>query len=96
MRSSQSKPSQRTFSMMESTYSGLFLFGIGVVEAQVAFAAEFGGEAEVQADGFGVADVQIAVRLRGETRVHAAADTCWSSGRRGRCRGRNWRAGCRS
>ena len=32
-----------------------------------------GRQAEVEADRLGVADVQIAVRLRGEARVHAAA-----------------------
>ena len=41
----------------------LFFFGIGVVEAQVGFAAELVGEAEVEADGLGVADVEIAVGL---------------------------------
>ena len=51
---------------------GVFLCRIGVVEAQVALAAEFGGEAEVQIDRFGVADMQIAVWLRREARVHAA------------------------
>ena len=45
----------------------LFLDRIGVVEAQVAAAAELLRDAEVEADGFGVADVQIAVRLRRET-----------------------------
>ena len=61
----------------------LFLFGVGVVEAEIGLAAEFRGEAEIQADRFGVADVQIAVRLRRKARVHAAVDTCWSSGPRG-------------
>ena len=42
----------------------LFLGRVGVVEAQVALAAEFLGDAEVQANGLGVADVEIAVRLR--------------------------------
>ena len=42
----------------------LFLLGVGVVEAQVGFAAELVGQAEVEADGLGVADVQIAVWLR--------------------------------
>ena len=51
---------------------GFFLGGIGVVEAQIAFAAEFLRESEIDGDGFGVADVQIAVRLRREARVHAA------------------------
>ena len=58
--------------MMESTYSVSSLLGIGVVEAQVGLAAELGGQAEVEADGLGVADVQIAVRLGRKARVHAA------------------------
>ena len=41
----------------------LFFFGIGVVEAQIGFAAELVGEAEVDADGLGVADVEVAVGL---------------------------------
>ncbi len=41
----------------------LFLGRIGVVEPQMAAAAEFLGDAEVQADRLGVADMQIAVRL---------------------------------
>jgi hypothetical protein len=41
----------------------LFLDRIGVVEAQVAAAAEFLGDAEVQPDRLGVADMQVAVRL---------------------------------
>ena len=44
----------------------LFFFGIGVVEAQVGFAAELVGEAEVDADGLGVADVEVAVGLGGK------------------------------
>ena len=58
---------------MESTYSVSSLRGVGVVEAQVALAAELGGQAEVQADGLGVADVQVAVRLGRKARVHAPA-----------------------
>ena len=50
----------------------LFLLGVGVVEAQVALAAEFRGEAEVEADRLGVADVQVAVGLGRKARVHAA------------------------
>jgi hypothetical protein len=42
----------------------LFLGGIGVVEAQMAAPAEFLRHAEIQADRLGVADMQIAVRLR--------------------------------
>jgi len=45
---------------------GIFLRRVGVVEAQVAQAAEFAGDAEVQADRLGVADVQVAVGLGGE------------------------------
>jgi hypothetical protein len=48
------------------------LAGIGVVEAQVGLAAEFGRESEVQADRFRVAQMQIAVRLRRKARVYAA------------------------
>ena len=59
--------------MIESTYSCSSLVGIGVVEAQVELAAVLLGEAEVQADALGVADVQIAVRLGRKPRVHAAA-----------------------
>ncbi len=42
----------------------LFLLGVGVVEAQVGEAAELVGQTEVEADGLGVADVQISVWLR--------------------------------
>ncbi len=45
----------------------LFFFGIGVVEAQVGFAAELVGETEVEADGLGVADVEVAVGLGWES-----------------------------
>ena len=45
----------------------LFLGRVGVVEAQIAMAAEFLRDAEIQADRFGVADMQIAVRLRRKT-----------------------------
>ena len=44
----------------------LFLLRVGVVEAQVAGAAVFPGEAEVEQDGLGVPEVQVAVGLRGE------------------------------
>ena len=57
---------------MDSTYSYFFLGGVGVVEAQVAEAAEFLGEAEVEADGLGVADVQVAVGLRRKPGDHPA------------------------
>ena len=64
----------------------LLLGRVGVVEAQVAAAAEFLRDAEVQADRLGMADVQIAVRLRREARDHGRR-----SGQppdpRARCRG---------
>ena len=47
----------------------LFLGRVGVVHPQVADAAEFARDAEVEADRFGMADVEIAVRLRRETGV---------------------------
>ena len=49
----------------------LLLHRIGVVEAQVAAAAEFLRHAEIQADRLGVADMQIAVRLRRKARDDA-------------------------
>ena len=52
---------------------GFFFGRIGVVEAQIALAAELLGQPEIQVDGFCVADVQIAVRLRWKTRVDAPA-----------------------
>ena len=36
---------------------------IGVVEAQAAVAAEFVSDAEIETDGLGVANVEVAVRL---------------------------------
>ncbi len=42
----------------------LFLRGVRVVEAEVAFSAEPFRQAEVETDGFGVADVQVSVRFR--------------------------------
>ena len=48
----------------------LFLRRIRVIHAQVADAAELAGDAEVQADALGMADVQVAIRLRGKARVN--------------------------
>src|SRR5262249_46925646 len=48
----------------------LFLRGIGVVEAEIAFAAVLLSGAEVETDRLGVADVQVTVRLRRKTRVN--------------------------
>ena len=50
------------------------LRGVGVVEAEVAAPAELAGDAEVEADRLGVADVEIAVRLRREARDDLAAE----------------------
>ena len=47
----------------------LFFFGIGVVEAEIGFAAELVGETEVKADGLGVADVKVAVGLGRKARL---------------------------
>ena len=47
----------------------LFLFRIGVVEAHVADAAVIAREAEVEADGLGVAEVQVAVGLGRKARA---------------------------
>src|SRR5581483_10593567 len=50
----------------------LFFFRIGVVKAQIGVAVKFIRETEVEADRFGVADVQIAVGLGRKTGLHAA------------------------
>ena len=47
--------------------------GVGVVEAEVAQAAELAGDAEVQADRLGVADVQVSVRLGREAGIDPPA-----------------------
>jgi hypothetical protein len=47
----------------------LFLLGIGVVEAQVAHAAEIACQPEVEADALRVADVQVPVRLGWKARA---------------------------
>ncbi len=49
----------------------LFLGRIGVVEAQIALPAELLRDAEIQTDRFGVADMEVAVRLRRKARDHA-------------------------
>ncbi len=51
----------------------VLLAGVGVVEAQVAQPLVLGGQPEVEADGLGVADVQVAVGLGREAGVDAAA-----------------------
>ena len=52
---------------------GVLLGGVGVVHAQVADAAEALGRGEVDGQGLAVADVQIAVRLGREARMHLHA-----------------------
>ena len=55
---------------MASMYSCSSLVGIGVVEAQVALAAELLRDAEIERDRLGVADMEIAVRLRRKAGDH--------------------------
>ena len=45
----------------------ILLCRVGVIHAQVTFALEFEGEAEVQADGLCVADVEVPIGFRRET-----------------------------
>ena len=52
----------------------VFLHRIGIVKAQIALAAEIPGKAEVDADGLGVADVQVPVGFGRKARVHSAAE----------------------
>ena len=72
----------------------VFLGRVGVVHAEIADAAEFAGDAEVQADALGVADVEIAVRFRRKTgvnlRIFLLGDVFFNDvadeiGRRGNC-----------
>src|SRR5262249_22565547 len=51
---------------------GFFLLGVGVVEPEVGVAFELVRETEVEADGLGVADVQVAVWLRRKTGLHVS------------------------
>ena len=46
----------------------VFFGRVGVVEAEVAAAVVFAGDAEVETDGFCVADVEVAVGLRWKSR----------------------------
>src|SRR5262249_28063623 len=48
---------------------------VGVVEPEVAAAAELAGQAEVDRDRLGVANMEIAVGLGREARDHVAAET---------------------
>ena len=51
----------------------ILLDGIGVVEADVADPAVLLGDAEVDADRLGVADVEVAIGLRWKSRLDASA-----------------------
>src|SRR5579872_2776004 len=53
----------------------LFLGRVGIVEAQIAASAELFGDTEIEADRFGVADMQIAIRLRRKARHDLACTT---------------------
>jgi len=50
----------------------IFFVWIGVVEPKIAHSTEFRGEAEIEANGLGVSDMQIAIRFRWKTRLHPA------------------------
>ena len=52
---------------------GVFLGGVGVIHSQVANAAKLLGSAEVNDEGFAVADVEVAVGLRREAGVDRTA-----------------------
>jgi uncharacterized protein YjbI with pentapeptide repeats len=50
----------------------ILLGGIGVVHSQVADAVELPGDSEVEADGLGVTDVEVAVGFRGDADLREA------------------------
>ncbi len=54
--------------------TGVLGVGIGVVEPQIADTVELAGDAEVDGDRLGVADVQVAVGLGREPGLHPAAE----------------------
>ena len=66
-------PSQRTSSWIESTYSTSSVAGFVSSKRRLHVPPKSRGDAEVQADRFGVADVQVAVRLGRKPRGDAAA-----------------------
>jgi hypothetical protein len=53
----------------------ILLGGVGVVHAEIALSAELARDAEVEADGLGVADVKVAVGLRRKAGDHFAHTT---------------------
>ena len=50
----------------------LFLLGIGIIKTQMACAVIIMGEAEIQANAFGMADMKIAIWLGGKAGLHPA------------------------
>src|SRR5260370_16647069 len=62
---------------MDITLDGVDIFlllldGIGVIEAQMAATPKFPCNPEIETDGLGMADVQIAVRFRRKAGHHGA------------------------
>ena len=55
---------------MESTYSCSSFSGLVSSKRRLVLAAEFVGETEVETDGLGVADVEVAVGLGWKARLH--------------------------
>ena len=51
----------------------VFFDGIGVVEAEIARAAKFFGNAKIHANSFGMANMQVSIRFRRETRVEPSS-----------------------
>ena len=51
----------------------LLLGGIGIIEPQVTHAVVFGGDAKIEADRLGVANMQMPIRLRRKSRHHPPA-----------------------
>src|SRR5205085_1768523 len=49
-----------------------FLGWVGIVKPQVSLTAKLRGQSEVEADGFGVADVEIAVGFRWKAGVYTS------------------------
>ena len=49
----------------------VFFLGVGVIKAQVAYAIVVSGQAKVQANAFGMPDMQIAIGLGGEAGANA-------------------------
>ena len=49
---------------------GVFLHGVGIIKTQVGLAAVFLSDTEVQTDGLGMTDMQIAVRFRWKSGIY--------------------------